>query len=118
MKTDDTRVEYAHAVFVSYLATGSQPGAAHVLAAVRQSRDRCACLGGCEGLVAQEYGEHPDTAARRMRWALQLVHDMPVSPVRSTVERVPDGLIERTWPKFEEVLRRNDRGDDSPRPRG
>ena len=27
---------------------------------------------GCLCAVAQEYGEHPETAAQRMRWALSL----------------------------------------------
>jgi hypothetical protein len=34
------------------------------------------CFGGADGclaIVAYEYGAHPDTAARRMRWALDLI---------------------------------------------
>src|SRR5262249_12830895 len=85
MNVDNALVAYAQAVFVSHIATGSQPGPAHVLAAVEESRGRCACLGGCEPLVAQEYGDHPDTAAPRMRWALQLAHTMSPSPVCATV---------------------------------
>ena len=27
---------------------------------------------GCTGRMAQEFGEHPDMAARRMRWVRQL----------------------------------------------
>lgn len=27
---------------------------------------------GCVGLMAQEFGDHPDTAATRMRWVRQL----------------------------------------------
>jgi hypothetical protein len=27
---------------------------------------------GCAGLMAQEFGDHPDAAARRMRWARTL----------------------------------------------
>ena len=30
-------------------------------------------LGGCAAEVAAEYGEHPETAARRMRWARAVV---------------------------------------------
>jgi len=29
--------------------------------------------GGCAGQMAQEFGDHPDAAARRMRWVRQLV---------------------------------------------
>ncbi|HTW04480.1 MAG TPA: hypothetical protein VMF87_29560 [Streptosporangiaceae bacterium] len=28
---------------------------------------------GCAGLMAQEFGEHPETAADRMRWVRELV---------------------------------------------
>jgi hypothetical protein len=28
---------------------------------------------GCAGRMAQEFGDHPDAAASRMRWARQLV---------------------------------------------
>jgi hypothetical protein len=27
-------------------------------------------VSGCAAMVAQEYGDHPEAAARRMRWAL------------------------------------------------
>jgi hypothetical protein len=29
-------------------------------------------IGGCAGRMAQEFGDHPDAAAERMRWARQL----------------------------------------------
>ena len=29
---------------------------------------------GCAAQVAQEFGEHPETAVGRMRWALGVVH--------------------------------------------
>jgi len=29
--------------------------------------------GGCAGRMAQEFGDHPDAAARRMRWVRQLI---------------------------------------------
>jgi hypothetical protein len=33
---------------------------------------------GCVGLMAQEFGDHPETAVDRMRWIRQLVAEMPV----------------------------------------
>jgi hypothetical protein len=30
-------------------------------------------IGGCAGRMAQEFGDHPDAAAQRMRWVRQLV---------------------------------------------
>jgi hypothetical protein len=34
-------------------------------------------VSGCVGLMAQEFGDHPDTATGRMRWIRQLVGEMP-----------------------------------------
>jgi hypothetical protein len=34
---------------------------------------------GCEGRMAQEFGDHPEAAVDRMRWIRQLVREMPVS---------------------------------------
>ena len=61
----------ADALFVSSLQGSDQPSTGQVrqavAAAVRQFGDQ-----GCIGLVAHEFGEHPDLAAARMRWALRL----------------------------------------------
>jgi hypothetical protein len=68
LSIDDVR---ADALFVSSLQRSDQPSTGQVrlavAAAMRQFGDR-----GCIGLVAQEFGEHPDLAAARMRWALHL----------------------------------------------
>ncbi|GAA2523009.1 hypothetical protein [Pilimelia columellifera] len=68
---DETRVE---ALFVSAAQRSEQPSAQAVRAAVSDSIDAFGVV-GCAALVAQEYGEHPETAASRMRWALTAVHD-------------------------------------------
>jgi len=56
------------ALFVSALQRSEHPDAGQVrravAAAMRQYGD---C--GCAAQVAQEYGEHPEIAAARMRWA-------------------------------------------------
>ena len=58
----------ADALFASDLQRSDEPSAAQVdqaiAAAVRALGAR-----GCAARVAQEYGEHPETAAVRMRWA-------------------------------------------------
>jgi hypothetical protein len=58
----------ADAVFVSALQRSDEPTARQVqqaiTAAVRAFGGR-----GCAARVAQEFGDHPDTAAARMRWA-------------------------------------------------
>ena len=59
---------WADAVFVSALQRCEQPSADQirkaVAAAVRTFGPR-----GCAERVAQEFGDHPETAVARMRWA-------------------------------------------------
>ena len=66
---DDVRTE---ALFVSDVQSSQQPTAELIRAAVRAMVDR---LGEarCAELVAQEFGEHPDCAPSRMRWARSAV---------------------------------------------
>ncbi|GAA2669123.1 MULTISPECIES: hypothetical protein [Actinoplanes] len=61
----DIRTE---ALFVSDLQRSQRPTPELIRAAVTATVDR---LGedGCAELVAQEFGEHPDCAPGRMRWA-------------------------------------------------
>ena len=58
----------ADALFVSALQRSDDPSAGQVrqaiAVAVREFGGR-----GCAARVAQEYGEHPETAVARMRWA-------------------------------------------------
>lgn len=65
-------VARADALFVSALQRSDEPGADQVrqaiAAAVRAFGTR-----GCAARVAQAYGDHPETAARRMRWARAVV---------------------------------------------
>jgi hypothetical protein len=35
---------------------------------------------GCLSRMAQEFGDHPDTAAERMRWICQLTAQIPTWP--------------------------------------
>lgn len=60
------------ALFVSALQRSEEPSTRQVrqavTAAVRQFGGR-----GCAGRVAQEFGEHPETAAARMHWARRLI---------------------------------------------
>jgi hypothetical protein len=63
------RSERAQALFVSHLQPSQQPRADEVAAAIEDSLRRWGPA-GCTAATAAEYGEHPDTAASRMRWAL------------------------------------------------
>jgi hypothetical protein len=56
------------ALFVSALQRSDAPGADQVRKAVGAAV-RAFGYSGCAGRVAQEFGDHPETAAARMRWA-------------------------------------------------
>ena len=64
----DARCE---ALFASWLQPSDPPTAGLIAAAIRSAVQR---LGpqGCTERMAQEFGDHPDAAAWRMRWARQL----------------------------------------------
>ena len=68
------------ALFVSGLQRSDAPSddavAQAVTRAVRQFGVR-----GCVGLMAQEFGDHPEAAVDRMRWIRQLVRDLSPAPV-------------------------------------
>lgn len=72
----------AAALFVSVLQRSDKPTPSQVRQAVRAAT-RAYGAGGCAARVAHEFGEHPETAARRMRWARMAVlgaFSRPVSP--------------------------------------
>jgi hypothetical protein len=60
------------ALFVSPLQPSQQPGAQQVRQAVAAAARRFGER-GCAGQVAQEFGEHPEAAAARMRWVRQVI---------------------------------------------
>ena len=67
--SDEVRTE---ALFVSDVQRSQQPTAEVIRQAVSSTVQK---LGetGCAALVAQEFGEHPDCALGRMRWARRAV---------------------------------------------
>jgi hypothetical protein len=81
----------ADALFASPLQRSDEPTPAQVHQAIAAA---LAAFGiqGCAARVAQAYGEHPETAVPRMRWARATVTGAPVTraPVtRATVTRAP-----------------------------
>ena len=58
----------ADAVFVSGLQRRDEPSAGQVRQAIAAAIRAFGCS-GCAGRVAQEFGDHPETAVMRMRWA-------------------------------------------------
>ena len=58
------------ALFVSTLQCSQAPTTDQIRQAVEETA-RAFGWSGCAGRVAQEFGDHPETAAARMRWARQ-----------------------------------------------
>jgi len=68
LNLNDQRCE---ALFASVLQPSDSPTAAMVAEAIGWALRQFGA-GGCAGRMAQEFGDHPDAAARRMRWVRQL----------------------------------------------
>ncbi len=65
------RAVWADALFVSVLQRCDQPSAGQVQQAIAAAM----CVfgpHGCAERVAQEFGDHPEVAVTRMRWAREL----------------------------------------------
>jgi hypothetical protein len=62
----------AEALFTSDLSAWREYTAIEVATAIRHAISTRGGIRGCAGEVAAAYGEHPETAARRMRWARAL----------------------------------------------
>jgi hypothetical protein len=62
----------ADALFASPLQRSYEPSAGQVQQAITTTVGAYGAQ-GCADRVAQAYGEHPDTALTRMRWALAAV---------------------------------------------
>jgi hypothetical protein len=76
----------AEALFVSSLQASDLPTVDDVRRAVAASL-REYRIRGCAARVAGEFGDHPETAVRRMRWALDVVRNaypVPAAPRRPT----------------------------------
>jgi hypothetical protein len=58
----------ADALFASALQISDEPSAVQVKRAIDAATSTLGDL-GCVARVAQEFGEHPETAVARMRWA-------------------------------------------------
>jgi hypothetical protein len=66
----------AEALFTSPLSTGSRPPFEVVDTAIRAAVRSHGGVRGCAGDVAAEYGEHPELAVPRMRWARDVVEHL------------------------------------------
>jgi hypothetical protein len=73
--TDVLTAARAEALFTSPLATGSRPARAILDEAIQVAVRAHGGVRNCAADVAGEYGDHPEWAVPRMRWARQVVED-------------------------------------------
>jgi hypothetical protein len=71
--------ERCEALFASALQRSDELTAEAVSEAIIQTARELG-QSGCAGRMAQEFGDHPEAASERMRWARQLIGDLPGSP--------------------------------------
>ena len=67
------------ALFASGLQRSDTPSGDAVAEAVSRTVRQFG-VRGCVGLMAQEFGDHPEAATDRMRWIRQLVRELSASP--------------------------------------
>jgi hypothetical protein len=82
---------WADALFVSVLQGSDKPDAGQVRTAVAAAVHAYGD-GGCAQRVAQEFGDHPETAVARMRWALAAAGEAfasPPAPAHDNARRRP-----------------------------
>ncbi len=77
------------ALFASGLQRSDAPTAVMAAEAITATVRRFG-IQGCLSRMAQEFGDHPDTAAARMRWICQLTAQMPAWPQRQAGAGHPD----------------------------
>jgi hypothetical protein len=66
----------AEALFTSHLSADSPLSPDQVAAAIKQAIRAHGGTRGCAAAMAAAYGDHPETAAPRMRWALRVVDQL------------------------------------------
>lgn len=88
--TDPLTAARAAALFVSDLSTSARLTDTDVEAAIRHSLRTHGGIRGCSADVAFAYGDHPELAAPRMRWARSVVEGLyqrrlPVAPAQPSL---------------------------------
>ena len=80
LNVNDTRCE---ALFASGLQRSDAPTAEAVAEAISRTVRQLG-IAGCTSRMAQEFGDHPEAAASRMRWIRQLVSELPAPRLTRT----------------------------------
>jgi hypothetical protein len=87
-----TSAIWAEALFVAMLQRSDRPSPGQVRKAVAAAV-RAYGGQGCAELVAQEFGDHPETAVERMRWARAVADEVftppPLGPAQDSARRRP-----------------------------
>jgi hypothetical protein len=78
LTVNDARCE---ALFASGLQPSDYPTAAEVAEVISRTVRQFG-IRGCAGQMAQEFGDHPEAAVDRMRWARRLVGEACAAPAR------------------------------------
>ena len=88
LNINDARCE---ALFASWLQRSDSPTAERVAGAISRAVRQFGTR-GCAGRMAQEFGDHPEEAADRMRWVRQLAAATarPASPGPEPPGRSPE----------------------------
>jgi hypothetical protein len=76
MNTSTDTATRAAALFVSYVSIFDQLTDAQVRTAIDEALGSHGGSQGCTAEVAQAYGDHPELAAPRMRWARRVVEQV------------------------------------------
>jgi hypothetical protein len=96
--TDSLTAARAAALFVSNLSTTHQPGRADVAAAITQALRTHGGTRGCAADVAAAYGDYPELAVPRMRWARSVVESVYARRPPAARQSRPAGADRRpTW---------------------
>ena len=92
------------AIFASALQRGDEPSAGQVRQAVAASI-RAFGYSGCAERVAQEFGDHPEMAVIRMRWARAVAREAIADSVPEPGPQADAGalLIVLPWPPAEQT---------------
>jgi hypothetical protein len=78
---------WADALFASVLQRSDNPSAGQVRKAIAAAVRSYGGL-GCVQRVAQEFGDHPEAAVNRMRWARAVAGELSASP---SAQQCPPG---------------------------
>ncbi len=83
LNVTDARCE---ALFASGLQRSDALSADAVADAIRRAARQFG-IGGCAARMAQDFGDHPEAAAERMRWARQVVREVYAVPAPTGLRR-------------------------------